>query len=80
MNKRIEALKEFKDVIKSYYKWKGIGVVGIWLGSGIASLGKTIELTLAIIVLDVFASLLYCLIGMPQVSYKIKKRDDEKDV
>ena len=54
-----------KDLIESYYKWRSIAAIGIWIGAGIASLFAGDETRLAIMCLAALASLFLLIIGVP---------------
>ena len=66
-----------KEILKSYYKWKAVGVAGIWIGAGVACLSSTGDIPALIIFLAMFSSLLYTIIGAPDFYAKwIRKKGD----
>ena len=67
MSDRAKILKTLGEIAESYYKWKAVGVVGIWLGSGVACIGKDPNTALVILLIATFASLIYCLVGVPEM-------------
>jgi len=65
----VEIMKEetIKEIIRSYYKWKAVGVSGIWMGAAIASLFAEGEIKLAVMLLATLSSLLFMIFGIPEI-------------
>ena len=68
--------ESIKEILNSYYKWKAVGVAGIWIGAGIACLSSTGDAPTFIVFLATLSSLLYTMIGAPEFSMKWKNRGD----
>ena len=64
-----------KEILKSYYKWKAVGVAGIWIGAGIACLSSTGDISALIMFLAALSSLLYSMIGALEFNVKWKEKD-----
>jgi len=59
-----------KEIIVSYYKWKAIGIVGIWMGAAISSIYATGDFKLAIMTLALLASLLFMIFDIPEIKFE----------
>ena len=60
--------KELAEVFKTYYKWRAIGVIGIWISVGISAFSGSLNITTIACSFGLLATFFFLTIGVPEVS------------